>query len=93
MSAVTIKCFVYEVDYGCGAKQYQISNYDRMADNHWTLVGPLAVDYTIPADFNPVAAKVAALEAKKAQALAEYQQTVADLNRRLSELQALECVS
>lgn len=44
----------------------------------------------IPDNFDPVPAQVAALEAEKRQAMAEYQAKVADINERLSKLQAIE---
>lgn len=47
------------------------------------------VTVEVPDDFNPVPAQVAALEAQKAAALAEYQKAVAQINDRLSKLLAL----
>ena len=44
----------------------------------------------IPDDFDPIPGQVAALEEKKREALAEYQRTVAEINDRLSKLQAIE---
>ena len=44
----------------------------------------------IPDDFDPIPGQVAALEAQKREALAEYQRTVAEINDRLSKLQAIE---
>jgi cell division protein FtsB len=49
-----------------------------------------ALEFDAP-DINVVAAQVASLEAQKLAALAEYQKTVAQLNERLSKLQAIEC--
>ena len=48
------------------------------------------VEVDIPDDFNPVPQQVAALEKKKLEALATYQQAVAEINDRLSKLQAIE---
>lgn len=44
----------------------------------------------IPNDFDPVPGQVAGLEKKKREALAAYQRTVAEINDRLSKLQAIE---
>jgi len=44
----------------------------------------------IPDDFDPVPGQVAALEKQKLKALATYQSTVAEINDRLSKLQAIE---
>lgn len=42
-----------------------------------------------PPAFNVTAAEIAALNAQKAKALEDYQRTVAELNERLSKLQAI----
>lgn len=44
----------------------------------------------IPDDFDPVPGQIAGLEAQKREALAEYQRTIAEINDRLSKLQAIE---
>ena len=45
----------------------------------------------IPENFNPIPQQVAALERQKAEALQKYQTTVAEINERLSKLQAITC--
>ena len=50
-----------------------------------------AVVVDIPENFNPVAAEVESLNARKVQALQDYQNTVAQINDRLSKLLAIEC--
>jgi hypothetical protein len=52
-------------------------------------IGTQTVSVEVPEDFNPVPAQVAALEAEKAKALAKYQQSVAQINERLSKLLAI----
>jgi hypothetical protein len=86
---VTIKGFVYEADYYGAQKEYSIYHCDTMSDKWNTLIGPAEFSYTIPEDFNPTAQKLAALEAAKVKAREEYQATVAELNERISKLQAL----
>ena len=58
-------------------------------DANRVYIGPQEVTVDIPDDFDPVPKQVAALEAEKLAALETYQQTVATINKRLSELQAL----
>ena len=53
-------------------------------------IGEQELTVEVPNDFDPVPRQVAALEAEKLKALEAYQKSVADINRRLSELQALE---
>ncbi len=47
------------------------------------------IELDAPDDFDPVPKQVAALEREKAEALAEFQAKVADINERLSKLQAI----
>ena len=47
------------------------------------------VTLPLPEDFNPVSAEVLSLEAQKLTVLADYQRTVAEINTRLSKLQAI----
>lgn len=54
------------------------------------LVAKTEVTFTVSADFDPVAPMVASIEAEKAKITAEFTARVSELNRRLSELQAIE---
>lgn len=53
-------------------------------------IGPLELPYTIPADFNPIPAVMAAAEAEKLKALEEYQKRVAEINEVCSRYLAIE---
>jgi hypothetical protein len=48
------------------------------------------IEVDIPENWDPVPGQVAALEAEKRTALAEYQQRVEQINKQLSKLQAIE---
>ena len=54
-------------------------------------IGERQVEIDLPDDFNPVPAQVRALEAEKAEALAKYQRSVAEINERLANLTAIGC--
>ena len=54
-------------------------------------VSEQTVTVEVPADFDPRPQMVAALEAQKRQAAAEYHKLVTDINRQINELQAIEC--
>jgi hypothetical protein len=58
-------------------------NEERVCIGEHTLV----VD--VPENFDPIPKQVAALEAKKREALEKYQQEVSSINERLSKLQAI----
>lgn len=54
------------------------------------LLAKTSVTFTVPDDFDVVGPMVASIEAKKAALAAEFSARVAELNKRLSELQAIE---
>ena len=59
-------------------------------DEHRTYVGAQEIDIEVPDDYDPRAGKIAALEKKKKQVMADYQKTVNDINEKISKLQAIE---
>ena len=67
----------------------RVSASEHVCDNEF-IVMKTDVTFTVPADFDPVGPMVAALEAEKAKITAEFRDAVTKLNRRLSELQAIE---
>lgn len=56
----------------------------------YLLVGTMEVEYEVPADWNPTAAEVLALEAEKRRLSDEFNAKVRTINDRLSKLQAIE---
>ena len=83
---VTIKGHVYADDIS--GHTFRI--YPCKLDSRGLYGGPIEVAYDVPADWSPVAAEVAALQAQKKKALEDFQRTVAQINERLSKLQAIE---
>jgi hypothetical protein len=53
-------------------------------------VGPQEVEIEVPEDFDPRPAQIAALDAQKQKIMADFNKSVADINERISRLQALE---
>ena len=47
------------------------------------------VEVDVPENFDPRALQIAALEAQKQKAMADYQKSVDDINERISKLQAI----
>lgn len=86
---VTIGGFVYAVDYGGGDKSYYLMTGDDASDRYWSLIGPVSIEYTIPADFDPRASKIAALEAKRAELRAQFAAAVTEIDRQISQYQAI----
>ena len=65
--------------------------YAKIADDeHRTYVCAQEIEIEVPDDYDPRTQKIAALVEKKKQALADYEKTLTDINRRISELQAIE---
>ena len=86
----TIKGFVHvPMDYN-GQPDYSLYHTDMSGHEGFGLcVGAAAFEYEPPADFNPVATEVAALEKRKTEALRAYSATVEKINERISKLQAI----
>ena len=55
-----------------------------------TYVGEQEIEIEVPDNYDPRAQKIAALEKHKQKVMADFQKSVTDINRRISELQALE---
>jgi hypothetical protein len=73
-----------EVHWSLTGSEYKAGEHNAMCASF-----PRHVTVELPEDFNPVAAEVDALQARKAKALEDYQRTVAQINDRLSKLQAI----
>jgi hypothetical protein len=55
-----------------------------------TYVGDQEIEIDVPENYDPRAQKIAVLEKQKQKAMADFQKTFDDINRRISELQAIE---
>jgi len=55
-----------------------------------TYVGPREVEVDIPEDYDPRAQQIAALEKHKQKVMADFQNTITEINAQISNLQALE---
>jgi hypothetical protein len=92
---VQVKAFLF-MEYGYDdsytSRRWAPSVWRVKIDNaeDRVFIREMTIDVDIPDDFDPVPAQVAALEKQKLRALAEYQQSVAEINERLSKLLAIE---
>ena len=55
-----------------------------------TYVGEQEVEVEVPDNYDPRAQQIAALEKQRQEVMAEFQKSVAEINERISNLQALE---
>ena len=70
--------------------EYVIFNHKMDDTDYRVHICEQEIELEVPEDFDPRAQQVAALEEKKQKVMADYQQSVTEINRRISELQALE---
>lgn len=72
------------------AGEYQVM-YAKLADDQYrTYVGEQEIEIEVPDNYDPTAQKIAALQKEKEQAQEEFAQKVAQINERISKLQAIE---
>ena len=70
--------------------EYQILYVALPDDETLTYICAQEVEVEVPDNYDPRAQQVAALEKRKQKVMADYQTMVAEINNRISKLQALE---
>jgi hypothetical protein len=88
---ITITVHIHHRKYAWENKGYFFalpSKFDD--DDSRTYVGPQEVEIEVPDDFDPRPAQIAALDAQKQKIMADFNKSVAEINERISRLQALE---
>jgi hypothetical protein len=70
--------------------RFEAMSYKIRDDTNYAYVGLQEIEIDVPENFDPRPAQIAVLEAKKQQVMADFQKSVTDINRRISELNALE---
>ena len=82
---------IYFSKYSWEPKGEYLVLYAKIDDTeHQTYVCSQEIEIEVPEDFDPRAQKIAALEAQKTKAMADYHKTVTEINERISKLTALE---
>lgn len=83
--------YVYFQKYEWDEKgTYQVYSFKPKDDDTRTFVCEQAVELEVPDNYDPTAKQIAALEAQKERAMADFNKTVMEINTRISKLQALE---
>jgi hypothetical protein len=81
---------IFHSKYSWENKGEYLVFYAKVDDDEYrTYVGAQEIEIEVPDDYDPRAGKIAALERKKKQVMADYQKTVNDINERISKLQAI----
>ncbi len=84
--AITIYVHFFRYDLE-NEGSYQVLSYRAQDDGERSFVCSQEVEIDIPDNYDATAQKVAALEAKKEQAMAEYIIAVAQIEQRIAQLQ------
>ena len=69
---------------------YQVYSFKANDDDTRTFVCEQEIEIEVPDNYDPTAQMIAALQAKKEKAMSDYNNTVMNINARISKLQALE---
>lgn len=69
---------------------YQVFSYKYEDDENRTFVSEQEIEIEVPDKYDPMAQKIASLESQKEKAMSDYNDTVREINIRISKLQALE---
>ena len=91
MKTITIKGGIY-IDTGKYAdpeNPYRFFSGDPTDFNEYIAIMLHQITAEVPDDFDPRPAKIAALEAKKQELRAEFAAKVTEIERKISELQAI----
>jgi hypothetical protein len=70
--------------------EYQVYSCRLDDAEHRTYVGEQEIEIEVPDNYDPRAQQIAALEKQKQKVMADFQKSVAEINERISNLQALE---
>ena len=86
----TVHLVAHHFDFmDAGEVSYSITSYEMGSGSSILGSWPHEITLPLPEDFNVHAAQVAALEAEKQKAIADYQAAVVSINEQLSKLMAL----
>jgi hypothetical protein len=69
---------------------FQVLSFFAPDDDYRVWVSEQEVEIDVPENFDPRQLQIAALEARKTKAMADYQKSVTEINDRINKLQALE---
>jgi hypothetical protein len=70
--------------------RFEVFSYKIEDGAHLAYVGPQEIEVDVPDHFDPRPAQIAALEAQRQKVMADFRKSITDINRRISELSALE---
>lgn len=87
---VQVTGYIYHCNLRSGKESpFVFFNTATMEDRWYSLVGPAEFTYEVPEEFDPTRAELAKLEREAAAVRAAFQARMAEINERVSKLQAL----
>ena len=88
---VKVTTHIYYTQYSWEKEaRFQVFSLKMTDSEDCTYVGEQEIEIEVPDKYDPRAQKIAVLEAKRKQVMADYQKTVDEINDRISKLQAIE---
>jgi hypothetical protein len=88
---VKINAYIHFAKYSWENEgEFQLFSVKLDDTDHRTFVGERAIEIEVPDNYDPRAQQIAALEKQKQKVMADFQQSVTEINERISNLQALE---
>jgi hypothetical protein len=70
--------------------EFQLFSVKLDDTDYRTFVNEQEIEIEVPENYDPRAQQIAALEKQKQKVMADFQQSVTDINERIRNLQALE---
>jgi len=70
--------------------QFVVFAYKMDQVDHYTYVGEQEIEIEIPDNYDPTVQQIAALQDQKQKVADDFHKTVAEINERISKLQAIE---
>jgi hypothetical protein len=88
---VKINAYIHFAKYSWENEgEFQLFSVKLDDTDHRTFVGERAIEIEVPDNYDPRVQQIAALEKQKQKVMADFQQSVTEINERISNLQALE---
>jgi len=70
--------------------KFEVFSFKFDDDSNRTYVGEQEIEIEVPDNYDPRAQQIAALQKQKQKVMADFQVTVDQINRQISELQSIE---
>ena len=93
MKTVSVEGFIsLNTNDWAGENAYSFNRFEMRGDGYVNVM-PYTFEFTLPEGFDPRAELVEALKADKVKLMAEFQNRVTEIERKISELTAIEYAS